>query len=620
MYFIKITSIILLLGGFWELRAQESVNCFGADGSGSGGSVAISVGQMAYIYQSGSNGQVNQGVQQAEVCTTVQGTQVVNSCTSFTWINGITYTASNNTATHLLPGGAANGCDSLVTLNFTLWSCTQLQTGDCGAVGVTADQTLRAINVNAPQYRFRITGPNNNGTGWNNGSFLLISPNRSFKFSSVPGVVWGQTYVVDVAVGDGLGNFSPYGVACTVTLANNTPTTQLDALSCGATDVALNTTLRAINMQNAVSYRFQITGVNTGGSGWVGNVFTLDRTTRDFKFNMVPGVVLGQTYVVKVAVLLQGGSTYGAYGNSCNVTLTSPATQLEPASCGATNVTIGSNIWANIVSGAQGYRFRISGNNTGAAGWTNNVYLLDRATRDFKFNMVPGVIWNQTYSVQVAVALQPGIYGAFGPACNVTLEAPITQLDATSCGATGVLLNTLNRANIVSGAPGYRFRITGNNTGAAGWNGNVYILNRPNRDLRFNMFPGAIAGQTYTVEVAVLYQNGTTYGAYGPVCTLTLSNTLAQQLSQDDNMEIMFDAFASHNPFTDYFGLQVQTDQIDEWVTVTIYDMSGKKIEQQKFAPLDIENVQFGKGLASGMYLIEVQQGSNQAVIRQVKN
>jgi hypothetical protein len=36
--------------------------------------------------------------------------------------------------------------------------------------------------------------------------------------------------------------------------------------------------------------------------------------------------------------------------------------------------------------------------------------------------------------------------------------------------------------------------------------------------------------------------------------------------------------------------------------------------------PLDIEVVKFGSNLASGMYMIEVRQGSNQAVIRQVKN
>ena len=49
------------------------------------------------------------------------GTDVINICgTSYQWINGVTYTSSNNTATHTITGGAANGCDSIVTLNLTI--------------------------------------------------------------------------------------------------------------------------------------------------------------------------------------------------------------------------------------------------------------------------------------------------------------------------------------------------------------------------------------------------------------------------------------------------------------------------------------------------------------------
>ncbi|MEZ4929574.1 MAG: hypothetical protein R2777_06140 [Chitinophagales bacterium] len=42
------------------------------------------------------------------------------ACNSFTWIDGNTYTSNNNTATHTIAGGAANGCDSVVTLNLTI--------------------------------------------------------------------------------------------------------------------------------------------------------------------------------------------------------------------------------------------------------------------------------------------------------------------------------------------------------------------------------------------------------------------------------------------------------------------------------------------------------------------
>ncbi len=46
-------------------------------------------------------------------------TDVISACESYTWIDGITYSASNNTATHTL--NSFNGCDSVITLNLTIY-------------------------------------------------------------------------------------------------------------------------------------------------------------------------------------------------------------------------------------------------------------------------------------------------------------------------------------------------------------------------------------------------------------------------------------------------------------------------------------------------------------------
>ena len=47
------------------------------------------------------------------------GTDTQTACDSLTWIDGVTYTASNNTATHTLTN--ASGCDSVVTLDLTIY-------------------------------------------------------------------------------------------------------------------------------------------------------------------------------------------------------------------------------------------------------------------------------------------------------------------------------------------------------------------------------------------------------------------------------------------------------------------------------------------------------------------
>tara|TARA_Y100000385_G_scaffold283186_1_gene338883 strand:- start:1772 stop:3451 length:1680 start_codon:yes stop_codon:yes gene_type:complete len=48
------------------------------------------------------------------------------ACDSLTWLDGNTYTASNSTATYSVPGGSAVGCDSIVTLNLTITNSQQL--------------------------------------------------------------------------------------------------------------------------------------------------------------------------------------------------------------------------------------------------------------------------------------------------------------------------------------------------------------------------------------------------------------------------------------------------------------------------------------------------------------
>ena len=48
------------------------------------------------------------------------GTDVVSACGSFTWIDNVTYTTSNSSATYTLTGGNSVGCDSIVTLNLTI--------------------------------------------------------------------------------------------------------------------------------------------------------------------------------------------------------------------------------------------------------------------------------------------------------------------------------------------------------------------------------------------------------------------------------------------------------------------------------------------------------------------
>lgn len=52
------------------------------------------------------------------ILQTVAGTDIISACSQYTWIDGNTYTSSNNTATHTLT--SSQGCDSVVTLDLTI--------------------------------------------------------------------------------------------------------------------------------------------------------------------------------------------------------------------------------------------------------------------------------------------------------------------------------------------------------------------------------------------------------------------------------------------------------------------------------------------------------------------
>ena len=47
-------------------------------------------------------------------------TDVQQACDSYTWIDGINYTQSNTVATYIIPNGNINGCDSIITLDLTI--------------------------------------------------------------------------------------------------------------------------------------------------------------------------------------------------------------------------------------------------------------------------------------------------------------------------------------------------------------------------------------------------------------------------------------------------------------------------------------------------------------------
>jgi hypothetical protein len=91
---------------------------------------------------------------------------VGNHCYSYTWIDGITYTSSNNSAIHTLQ--TVNGCDSVFTLNLTI---TGNPIGQISQFGVTL-QVAAFSGVGPYTYTWNTSAstqtitPTANGTYW----------------------------------------------------------------------------------------------------------------------------------------------------------------------------------------------------------------------------------------------------------------------------------------------------------------------------------------------------------------------------------------------------------------------------------------------------------------------
>jgi hypothetical protein len=76
---LKLSTVLLLGLGLTGLQAQESVNATSVNASGSGGTVAYSIGQVFYTTNTGTDGAVAEGVQQLYEISVVTGLEEAKS-------------------------------------------------------------------------------------------------------------------------------------------------------------------------------------------------------------------------------------------------------------------------------------------------------------------------------------------------------------------------------------------------------------------------------------------------------------------------------------------------------------------------------------------------------------
>jgi gliding motility-associated-like protein len=124
----------------------------------------------------------------------VTTTDVQIACGNFTWLDGITYSASTNTPTFNIPNGSVAGCDSVITLNLTInssTSATDVQIA-CGSYTWVDGNTYTSSNNSAT-----FTIPNGSVFGCDSVITLDLSIIPTTNNTTVASACNSFTWVVD---------------------------------------------------------------------------------------------------------------------------------------------------------------------------------------------------------------------------------------------------------------------------------------------------------------------------------------------------------------------------------------------------------------------------------------
>lgn len=287
---------------------------------------------------------------------------------------------------------------------------TTISSNDCGrTINYLQQDTLHALPLSGVEgYRYMIQ----EGTNTIIDTVLNVSSYNGISLRKFPGIQYCKTYAISVKVkmNETWGN---WGTPCNISTTCS-PTTELRPLfqtnptisSCG-TNIYFNTVLYA------TSYQYSIIGGNVNEIYQsVSSGFKLQQLTQ------VNQVTYNTTYQIKCRVYLNG--VWQPWGPTGNITLMTTS-QLN-GYCNQSIPSMGTNIYSTGVGCAQDYRFRING-----PGLSNYIHNHSTMTSQFRLNQIPGIQFNQTYTVEVAY-LVAGVWSGYGPQCTITTPMAIIPI------------------------------------------------------------------------------------------------------------------------------------------------------------------------------------------------
>ncbi len=353
------------------------------------------------------------------------GTDVQTTCGSYTWINGVTYTSSNNTATYTFPGGAVGGCDSTVTLNLTI----EDNEAPVPTLATLADVTA-VCSVNS------LTAP----TATDCSGPVTATHNASLPINTVGTTVVTWTY------DDGHGNTTTQtqNVVITNPVIGISIASNVGSSICAGSSVTFTAT--ATNAGSTPAYQWAVNGSNIGTNSAIFTSTTLNN-----------GDVV--TCVVTSTLPCNNGAT--ATSNSITMTVTPTiATAVSIVSSTGTSICAGTSVTFTATptnGGTPTYQWFVGSTPVG----TNSAAYTTTSLSN-----------GQTVSCQMtssltcplpAVATSNLITFTVNPTASPTISITSNPTAATICSG----VNVTYTANSTNGGttPSYQWKLNGNNVG-----------------------------------------------------------------------------------------------------------------------------------------------------------
>lgn len=485
---------------------------------------------------------------------------------------------------------------------------------DCNGYVDDAKITTNAITSNTSMiscesvsgtqgYRFKVRLTS---TG---SEFIYTSTTNSFKLSQMGANLYSinENYAISVALKN-QGVWQNYGSEKSIStyIASNVIANQ-----CSATVPSLGNYIVNIDkITDAVSYNIWI---NNGESNYF-----ISTVNSFFNFNVIPVDFKKQASKFYITVETKGKNGIVYNGATCKLMVPVPIknsvndspniTKIQQYYCGTTLASTSTLIKAYPITGATSYRFKVIG--------SFGSIVQESTNYTFRLTQIAGFTPAVDTSYDICVALfKNGAWGDYGESCTVSTPAPYVpptptpkpqslKIIVSQCGKTINYLTTRIYSTVLYGVTmnSFTFEVTNTSSNA------VVTYTTPNRYFTLKSLPNNFGqlGVTYAVKVSGVSASGTTY-PYSDSCQITTPAPIAKL---DPNTEVGDDIFvikAFPNPCTDFFSIEFESSS-NEMVTVKLFDMIGRQLEERMIKANEVSIQKFGANYPTGMYTIVITQ------------